>query len=126
MRAALVRWKRGDYNAATKIAAKVGITISYGFMAVGFFFMISGSFIGGIWLLLIGWFLNSGAQSYLSQQEIKSLLSSVRLREIMNTRVIAVRKDDKAEEVIRNYFNVYMKSALPVIDDAGHLLGMSL
>ncbi len=51
LRAALIRWKR-DYNTATKIAAKVGIAISYGFMSVGFFFMITGSFIGGVWLLL--------------------------------------------------------------------------
>ena len=42
----------------------------YGFMGVGFLAMITGSFISGIWILLIGWFLNMGAQSYLSQHEL--------------------------------------------------------
>lgn len=123
LRAALIRWKR-DYNSATRVAARVGIAISYGFMGIGFLFMITGSFIGGVWFLLIGWFLNSGAQSYLSQQEITNLLSGVRLRDIMNTRVITVEADTSVDELIKKYFGVYMKSGLAVIDDADHLLGM--
>ena len=60
LRAGLVAWKK-DYDSATRIAARVGIAISYGFMGVGFLAMITGSFISEIWILLIGWFLNSGA-----------------------------------------------------------------
>lgn len=77
LRAGLVAWKK-DYDNATRIAARVGIAISYGFMGVGFLAMIRGSFISGIWILLIGWFLNSGAQSYLSQHELTSVLAGVR------------------------------------------------
>ena len=73
LRAGLVKWKK-NYDDATRVAARVGIIISYGFMAFGFFAMIFGSFISGIWILLIGWFLNSGAQSYLSQHELTSVL----------------------------------------------------
>src|ERR671923_1095252 len=38
LRAGLIRWKK-SYNEATRIAAKVGIAISYGFMGIGFFAM---------------------------------------------------------------------------------------
>jgi Zn-dependent protease len=51
LRSALVRWKR-DYDQSTKIAAKIGIAISYGFMGFGFISMLFGSSIGGIWCCL--------------------------------------------------------------------------
>ena len=115
LRAALVKWKR-DYEQATKIAVKVGIWISYGFMGFGFLSMVGGSFTGGIWLVLIGWFLNNGAQSYLNQTEISSALSKVRLKDIMNTNIISVREGTKVDKVLANYFSPYMKSALPVLN----------
>jgi Zn-dependent protease/CBS domain-containing protein len=124
LRAGLVKWKK-DYDQATKVAVKIGIWISYGFMGFGFFSMLGGSFTGGLWLILIGWFLNNGAQSYLYQREISSVLSGVRLEDIMNTRVISVREGTKVDELLKNYFNQYMKSAFPVLsaeDDI--LLGM--
>lgn len=125
-RAALVRWKK-DYEQATKIAVKVGIWISYGFMGFGFLSILGGSFTGGIWLLLIGWFLNNGAQSYLNQTEISSALSAVRLKDIMNTNIISVREGTKVEELLRSYFHPFMKSAFPVLsrrasDNSNHLL----
>jgi Zn-dependent protease len=123
LRAGLVAWKK-DYDTATRIAARVGIAISYGFMGVGFLTMISGSFISGIWILLIGWFLNSGAQSYLTQHELTSMLAGVRLRDIMNTRVIAVGRGVKIDELLKEYFATYMKSSFPVIDYGGRMLGM--
>jgi Zn-dependent protease/predicted transcriptional regulator len=123
LRAGLVAWKK-DYDSATRIAARVGIAISYGFMGVGFLTLITGSFISGIWILLIGWFLNSGAQSYLSQHELTSVLAGVRLKDIMNTKVIAVRRDVKVDELLKEYFAIYMKSSFPVIDYDGRMLGM--
>ena len=100
LRAGLVTWKK-DYDSATRIAARVGIAISCGFMDVGFLTMITGSSISGIWILLIGWFLNSGAQSYLSRHELTSVLAGVRLKDIMNIRVIAVRRDVKVDELLQ-------------------------
>lgn len=123
LRSALLRWKR-DYDKSTKIAAKIGIGISFGFMGFGFFTMFAGPFIGGIWLVLIGWFLNSGAQSYLAQYELTSILSGVRLSSIMNTRITAVREDMTIDRLIRDFFNVHAKDSFPIIDDSNRLVGM--
>jgi Zn-dependent protease/predicted transcriptional regulator len=124
LRAALMKTRR-NYDDATKIAARVGIAISYGFMGIGFLAMISGSFLSGIWILLIGWFLNSGAQSYLSQHEITSLLSHLRLYDIMNTKVITISSNMSVQEMLTDYFSRYMKSAFPVVGpNDGRLRGM--
>ncbi len=115
LRAGLMRWK-GNYHDATKTAVKVGIGISYGLMAFGFLTIFTGSFTGGIWLILIGWFLQSGAQSYLQQHEITTALSAVRLYQIMNTQFIAVTPDMSIKEVLEGYFNIHRKSELPVVE----------
>src|SRR5919112_5356832 len=124
LRAGLVRW-RGNYHDATKTAVKVGVWISYGLMAFGFLTILTGSFTGGIWLILIAWFLQSGAQSYLQQHEITAALSGVRLYQIMNTQFIAVTAGMNIKEVLEGYFNIHRKSELPVVkkepdDDAGN------
>ena len=123
LRAGLIKWKK-SYDDATRIAVKVGTGISYGLMAFGFISIIGGSFIGGFWLILIGWFLQSGAQAYLQQHELSTALSGVRLRDIMNTRFVSVKPDTTIKELLNNYFNVYRKSEFPVTtSDDGFLLG---
>jgi Zn-dependent protease len=124
LRSALMRWKR-DYDQSTRIAVRIGIAISYGFMAFGFITMFSVSFVSGMWIMFMGWFLNSGAQSYLSQHELSTTLSGVRLRDIMNTRFISVKPDITVNDLLNNYFNVYRKSEFPVVDEkhGSNLLG---
>ena len=114
LRSALLRWKK-DYDQSTKIAVRIGTAISYIFMAVGFTMMLTGSFISGIWLLFIGWFLKRGAQSYFEQHQISTTLSGVHLRDIMNTRFVSVKPDITVNELLNNYFNVYRKSEFPVV-----------
>jgi len=123
LRAALYRWKK-NYDFATKTAVKVGTYISYGIMGFGFVSILFGSFIGGFWLILIGWFLQSGAQTYLQNYELSSILSKIRLKNIMNTRFIYVAPNLTVKELLDGFFNVYRKSEFPVMDsDKGILLG---
>ncbi|MFZ0553821.1 MAG: site-2 protease family protein [Nitrososphaeraceae archaeon] len=126
LRAALLRWKK-DFDQATRISVKAGIMMSYVFMGMGFLIMFSGSFVSGMWLLLIGWFLNSGAQSYLSEHELMRILSTIPLGAIMNTRIITVGENLTIDSLIRDYFNLFSKDSFPVLSsepDANRLLGM--
>jgi CBS-domain-containing membrane protein len=66
----------------------------------------------------------SGAQSYLSQVQLSSVLSSFRLRNIMNTNVISVKPVLTADELVEGYFRTFMKNAFPVVDDSNRLIGM--
>jgi CBS domain-containing protein len=123
LRSALLRSKN-DYDKSTRITTRIGIAISYGFMGLGFFTMISGSYISGIWLLLIGWFLNSTTRSYLAQHQLRSILSGVRLGSIMNSHIIAVRNDMLIDCLIHEHFDTSTKDLFPVTDEFGHLVGM--
>ncbi len=123
LRAGLTKWKK-DFDQATSIASKIGIAISFGIMGLGFIVILRGSFLGGFWLIIIGWFLNSGAQAYLEQNELSSRLKGIKLNAIMNQNFIAVKPDLKLSDLIANYFNVYWKSAFPVINEDNQLVGM--
>jgi predicted transcriptional regulator len=75
-------------------------------------------------VLLIGWFLNSGAQSYITQHELTSILSGITLGNVMNSRIISVRKDTYVDHLIHDYFNKDAKDSFPVVDDYGRLVGL--
>ncbi len=123
LRAGLVRWKR-DYYEATKIATTIGVIISYLFMGFGFVSLFKGDFIGGLWIVLIGWFLHDGAKSYMLQFELTSTLRGIIVDSIMNTKIISVKQDASVGFTLINFFMTSMKSELPVTDEQGHLLGM--
>ena len=123
LRAGLTKWKN-DFDLATTIASKIGIAISFGIIGLGFIVIVKGSFLGGFWLIIIGWFLNNGAQTYLDQNELSTRLKGIKLMEIMNRNFVAVKPDLKLSELIKDYFNIYWKSAFPVINDDNHLVGM--
>src|SRR5688572_4398980 len=123
LRAGLTKWKK-DFDLATNIASKIGIAISFGIIGLGFVAIVRGSFLGGFWLIIIGWFLNSGAQTYLDQNELSTRVKGIKLKEIMNRNFVAVKPDLKLSDLIKDYFNVYWKSAFPVINDDNQLVGM--
>ena len=122
LRAALVRWL--DYQRATKISVQVGIIISFVLIGLGIVVIIRSSPIGGLWLILIGWFIQSGAKAYLQQFELSNLLKDMRLKDIMNTSFVSVKPDLSIRNLISNYFYVHRKGSFPVIDDHSVLLGM--
>jgi Zn-dependent protease len=103
-----------NYDKSTRIAVRIGVIISYVFFGLGILTILSGSFVSGMWIILIGWFLQNGAQSYMYQHDIMKILSKIRLGELMKTNIISVPEDITIYNILKNYFNIYMKSSFPV------------
>lgn len=114
---------KGDFYEATKIATTVGVIFSYLIMAFGAISLFSGNVIGGIWVLIIGWFLNTGVKSYQYYFEMKHLLQDVIAKDVMQTHILTVKHSDSVDKA-SDYFKTHLKSELPVIDDYEILLGM--
>ena len=114
----------GDFFRATKISTTTGIIFSYLFMGLGAVSLFAGNTVGGIWIMILGWFLNNGVKTYRYYFELQHLLQNVLARDIMNTHVIAVNGSFNMEETL-DYFRMHLKSELPVVDDDRKtLLGM--
>jgi Zn-dependent protease len=103
-----------NYDKSTRIAVRIGVIMSYVFFGFGILTILSGSFVSGLWIILIGWFLQNGAQSYRYQYDIMKILSNIRLGELMKTNIISVPENITVNTIIKNYFNIYMKSSFPV------------
>ena len=121
LRSVLVK-TTGDYFKATKIATTVGIVFSYLLMGFGVMALFSGNAIGGIWILVIGWFLNNGVKSYKYYFELQHLLENVKAKDVMKTPIVTIKSSFSIEEAL-DYFRMHLKSELPVVDD-DILLGM--
>jgi len=90
-------WKvTGDLKKATRIASLAGDGIAYLMILVGVLQFLNipqllgfpqflGGSVGGLWLVLIGWFLHSAATRGYSQVMIKSALEGLKARDLMNT-----------------------------------------
>jgi Zn-dependent protease/CBS domain-containing protein len=122
LRALLIK-RYKNYDQATRTAVKLGTGISFGLIAYGFITIFTGSAFGGLWFIIIGWFLQTAAQSYLQQHEISRNLAALQLKDVMITDFVYVRPDLTVGQVTQIYFNVYRKSEFPVLDEKGYLVG---
>ena len=115
----------GNFFRATKIATTVGIIFSYLFMGVGAVSLFAGNTIGGLWLVILGWFLNNGVKSYQYYFELQHMLQDVSAKNVMNPHVITIKSSFNVEDAL-TYFRMHLKSELPVVEDDnnGILLGM--
>ncbi|MGD1835617.1 MAG: site-2 protease family protein [Nitrososphaeraceae archaeon] len=124
LRSVLIRFKK-DFYESTKISVQVGIAIAYSFIALGFIIIINGSFLGGTWFILIGWFIQAGAQSYLKQYELSQFLAQIELKEVMSTNIVSIKLDSSFEILLDLVAN-NTKSSYPVIDNQDNFIGIIL
>lgn len=116
-------WEKSkDYLYATRKASKAGQAIAFLFIFFGFISFFTG-YSGGIWFLLIGWFLYTAAQSSFQQATIKGVLAGVKVRDVMARDVITVNSDISLSELVDNYFLTYGYSGFPVLEN-GKLAGI--
>lgn len=85
LRAILWRWS-GNMKRATRIASRVGQGVAYLFILAGIaIFFITGDWFGGIWIALIGWFLENAASSSYKQILVKDMLQKFTARDALRT-----------------------------------------
>ena len=121
-RAMVWRWKKNLVR-ATRIATNVGVFFAYLMMFGGFMLVIGDVFIGGLWFILIGWFLKSGAESSYRQTIINEALANVSIRDIMTRDVHTVNPDTLVKDVVETHFIKYKHGGFPVEKDS-KLLGL--
>jgi Zn-dependent protease/predicted transcriptional regulator len=117
-------WARSkNLLGATTNATRVSEAISLLMMAVGFFFVIFGDFINGLWIIFLGWFIRSGAETSLRQTRLTESLAGVRVGEIMTKDLLSVSPDASVQQLISDYFLVHPHGGYPVVSN-GKLLGV--
>ncbi|HHP7230385.1 MAG TPA: site-2 protease family protein [Xenococcaceae cyanobacterium] len=119
-----VIWKAtGDLKKATRIASWGGQFFAYVLIALGFVQLFGGNLVGGLWLVLIGWFLANAAEMSYQQHLIRTGLEGVRAKEVMLESPETVPPDLSLQTLVDEYFLHRRYQAFPVTQN-GHLVGI--
>lgn len=128
---ALLWWGSGNLERATRWASWVGRVCSWALMAAGISMLfgmtlplLGTGVVQGLWLLLIGWFLNNAARSSYQQLLIRSAFEDLTVADMMRRHPLLVSPEVSIDELVRDYFMQSDQQAFPVVAIDGRLLGM--
>jgi len=118
-------WKvTGDVTKATRWATAAGSGLGYTLIALGALQLILvGNLVGGVWLMFIGWFLRSAAETSLAQHVLLGSLERVYARDLMSPRPETVPAALALDEFVEEYLVRGRHSGYPVMD-AGRPVGL--
>jgi Zn-dependent protease/predicted transcriptional regulator len=119
---AIVWGVTGDYTRATRFASRGGQLLAYVLILTGIWQSLTGSFVGGLWLAFIGWFLLTAAQESYAQVAIRGALRGLRADDIMSRELPIIGRDISLEEYGHEVLRTGRRCHLVVTD--GELMGL--
>lgn len=120
---ALLWGASGDLTRATRWASWSGQGVAWVLMGVGVMNALGGALISGLWLMLIGWFLNNAARSSYQQLLMRQALEDVPVTRLMRTQLDRVDPELSVDALVREHVMVSDQHAFPV-ESRGVLQGL--
>lgn len=115
-------WQKSrDFFYATKKASGIGQKIALLFIFLGVFSIFAGV-PGGLWIMLIGWFIYMAAQTSFQQATLQEALSGIKVGDIMTTDIVYLKPNISIDEAVNDFFLRYGFGGFPVVDN-GRFLG---
>jgi Zn-dependent protease/CBS domain-containing protein len=99
---AFIWWRTGNYEGATRAAAFTGQVVAAGFIAVGLLSVLRGNVIDGVWLALIGWFLQNAASAASQQTSVRRWLRGVTVAQAMTRECARVPGDMLLDKLVHD------------------------
>jgi len=119
---ALVWGVTGSYTRATRFASRGGQLLAYLMIVTGIWQSLTSSFVSGLWLAFIGWFLLSAAQESYVQVAIRRALKGLSAADIMSEELPTVSRSISLEDYVHEMLRTGRRCHL--VMDNGQLLGM--
>ncbi|MFN3219372.1 MAG: site-2 protease family protein [Acidimicrobiales bacterium] len=120
-----ILWKfSGDKQRSWVQAAKAGQVV--GFVVIGLgILQFAAIGVGGLWLMLIGWFLVMAARAEQAHAELQSRLGDRRVAEFMSADPVTAPGDISVDEFLDRYVFRHNFSSFPITDDGGPPIGLA-
>lgn len=116
-------WMRNnDMMKSTAEASQIGRVIAYIIMFAGVYFLVFVNLFDGLWFILIGWFVSSGASSEMNQLRMQRDLANLKADDIMTRIVDSVSPDITLSE-LSSEFMTHKHNGFPIVDKSGEVLG---
>ena len=113
----------GDLRSATQWASNMGRAFAWGLMGFGVLQALGGNFVQGVWLLLIGWFLNNAARNSYVQLLMQQAFEELIVGNLMRTHFEVIDPDVTLEEFVNEFLLRSAQSAWPVVEE-GRAVGL--
>jgi Zn-dependent protease len=122
---AIVWWRTGDRNRATRVMAQSGRAVSYAVGGFGIYLAVQGLVSLGIWLLFVALILSQGARSAEVQTAVASRIEHLSVADVMDTEPVALPAETKLDRALDDWFLRYRWDWFPVVDVHGRFLGLA-
>lgn len=116
LRAALW-WMTGDLDRATRSASEAGRLFGWFLMALGLYQALSGAFVQGLWLLLIGWFLANAATTSYTQLVMRRKFEGYSVRDLMRSHFEITKVDLSVPEFVHGHLLQSAQILWPVLEE---------
>ncbi len=112
----------GDRMRATQLAANAGRAFGWLIMGLGFWELLLLQSMGGLWLVLIGWFLSHLAVQSYTQTFTQAKLEPISVAELMRTHFERIPAETTVAQFAQDYLLRSSQLLWPVMRD-GHCVG---
>jgi len=120
-----IAWQlTGDRNRATRACARIGQFFGWMLIAIALLLAARVSLLDGVWLALIGFYLEQTARRALLQTRIADRLRDVRVADIMDTHPLTIPGATTLLDVEETFFLHQRWPWFAVVDESGHYLGL--
>jgi Zn-dependent protease/CBS domain-containing protein len=112
-------WKfTGDMKKATRYASNGGKILGYLLMGFGLLQLFAGNLIGGMWMILIGWFVRLAAEASYTQFMLRRSLEGVRAGQAMTPNPQTIPAEVTLQEFVEEHVFRGRHQSYPVVRDA--------
>jgi len=116
LRAILWAWKK-NLRWAMNVSSTLGSTFGFFLIFFGLFSLVVGNLITGLWLFILGIFLQSAASSSRMQFYVSQELRGEKVQKFMTKNPIAVAPDITLSEFVNNYMYESHHHLYPVVEE---------
>ncbi len=107
----------GNLTKATNIAALVGRFVGWALIALGLFQLLTGNFLGGLWIAFVGWFLNNAADASRREVALQQQLAGIHIKDVMSMNQETISPETPVAELVWVIFRQRHGRAVPVCDN---------
>jgi len=119
----IIWWRSNNLVNATRVASTIGRAMGYLFIFGGIFWIFWGNWFNGLWIALIGWFLENAAAGSYQQVAFQDILRGHKVSEVMTRECPAVSPKLTIEQLVHEYVLNSGRRCFPVVEDS-QLLGL--
>jgi len=108
-------WRSHNLKSATRVASTIGRGIGFLFIFGGIYLVFTSYWFDGIWLALIGWFLESAAIGSYRQLLMQEMLKGHTASEIMSRDCVLISPETNIERLVNENILTAGRRCFPVV-----------